>query len=367
MSHHSILYYVSGHGYGHARRAAEVIRAIRAEAPDVNVYVRTAAPAAMFRGLTAGPVVPGGIDVPIVERDPLSIDWHATLAAAADLLRRRRAIVAREAEAIGELGPSLVVADVPFLAADVAAALGVPCVAVSNFTWDWIFEPHRDDHPDGAAAVRGARSSYAQMAALLQLPFGHETDVFPQVIPVPLIARRATREPGDVLRHLGLDDTDRRPRVLVGMRGGVDPGALTRAAAAAPDFQFLRLDRDDDAPPGGVMPNLRPVRLDPSLDFSDLLAASDVVVSKLGYGMIADCIAAGTRLVWPPREGFREDLVTATEAPRYLRMERIPVEKFRSGDWRESLERVMTTPAPEEEMPTDGAAACAGFVAARMG
>jgi predicted glycosyltransferase len=130
----TLLYYVSGHGYGHARRSAEVIRALRAAAPDVNVYVRTSAPAHLFANLATGPVTAPFIDVPVVERDALSIDWRATVGAAADVLRRRRALVAREVEAVRELDPSLVVADVPFLAGDLAAALGVPCVAVSNFT-----------------------------------------------------------------------------------------------------------------------------------------------------------------------------------------------------------------------------------------
>src|SRR5205085_11808500 len=154
----TLLYYVSGHGFGHARRAAEVIRALRTITPDVNVYVRSSAPADIFKGLAAGPVAPSHIDAPVVERDALSLDWPATLAAAADLLRRRRPAVAREVEAVRDLGPDLVVADVPFLAGDLAAALGVRCVAVSNFTWDWIYEPHRGAHPDGAAVVRGARS-----------------------------------------------------------------------------------------------------------------------------------------------------------------------------------------------------------------
>ena len=361
MAYHSILYYVSGHGYGHARRSAEVIRALRDVAPGVNVYVRTAAPAGMFAGLTAGPVVPNAIDVPVIEQGPLAIDWNATLGAAADLLRLRRVVAAREVEAARELGPTLVVADVPFLAGDVAAALGVPCVAVSNFTWDWIYEPHRGRHPDGASVVRGTRSSYGQMAALLQLPFGHDTDVFPQVIPVPLVARRATREPGDVIRQLGIDPSDRRPRVLLGMRGGVGTETLARAAASAPDFLFLRLDRED-APPAQAE-NVRPVRLEAGLDFSDLLAVSDVAVSKLGYGMIADCVAAGTRLVWPPRKGFREDEVTRVEAAKYLRMKEMPAEAFGTGEWGPTLRAVMELPDPPETMPLDGAAACAAALA----
>jgi predicted glycosyltransferase len=346
----SLLYYVSGHGYGHARRSAEVIRALRSVAPDVNVYVRTSAPADIFASLTAGPIAPSHIDAPIVERDALSLDWPATLANAADLLRRRRSAVAREVDAVRDLAPDLVVADVPFLAADVAAALGSPCVAVSNFTWDWIYEPHRGAHPDGAAVVRGARSSYAQMTALLRLPFGHDTDVFPQVIPVPLVARRSTREPNEIIRRLGLDPADRRPRVLVGMRGGVAPATLDRAIQSAPDFQFLRVRADDFG-----------------LDFSDLMAASDVVVSKLGYGTIADSIANGTRLVWPPRSGFREDEVTKAQAPRYLRMAELPADRFRSGDWRDALEHAMALPEPPERMPVTGAAACANFIAGRLG
>jgi len=362
---HSILYYVSGHAYGHARRSAEVIRALRGRAPEVNVYVRTGAPAEMFHGLTAGPVRPAAIDVPVVERDPLSVDWPATLAGAADLLRRRRVIVAQDVEAVRELAPSMVVADVPFLAGDVAAALGVPCVAVSNFTWDWIYEPHRSAHADGTAVIRGVRSSYAQTAALLQLPFGHDTDVFPQVIPMPLVARRATRDPGDVLRHLGLDPTDRRPRVLVGMRGGVTGETLERAAKGAADYLFLRLDRGDDTPAAGA-DNVRPVRLDTTLDFSDLLGASDAAISKLGYGMIADSIAAGTRLVWPPREGFREDEVTRAEAPRFLRMTELPADDFRAGRWRAALDRAMALPEPAERMPLHGADACAALIAGRL-
>ena len=359
----SLVYYVSGHGYGHARRSAEVIRALRETAPDVNVYVRTTAPADMFAGLAAGPVRPHEIDAPVVERDPLSIHWQATLAGASDLLRRRRPAVAREAEAVREIGPSLVVADVPFLAGEVAAALDVPCVAISNFTWDWIFEPHRGRHPDGAAVVRGARASYGKMAALLQLPFGHDTDAFPQVLPVPLVARRPTLDPADVARQLGLDPSDRRPRVLIGMRGGVPADVLRHAAAGAADFLFLRLDRGDTVPPGEDPPNLRGVRLAPGLDFSDLLTVSEVVVSKLGYGMIADCIAAGTRLVWPRREGFQEDEVTEREAPHYLRMVEMPQANFLEGEWEPTLGRAVALPPPAEQMPLGGAAACARFIA----
>lgn len=106
---------------------------------------------------------------------------------------------------------------------------------------------------------------------------------------------------------------------------------------------------------------------DPDLDFSDVMAISDVVVSKLGYGTIADCIANGARLVWPPRSGFREDEITMAQAPRYLRTTEMPPEQFHLGEWRPALERAMSLPRPLEQMPLDGAAACARWIAERLG
>jgi predicted glycosyltransferase len=156
-------------------------------------------------------------------------------------------------------------------------------------------------------------------------------------------------EPAEVLRRLGLDPSDRRPRVLVAMRGGVEPATLERAVASAPHFHFLRV---------------RPEEF--GLDFSDLMVASDVVVSKLGYGTIADAIANRTRLVWPPRSGFREDALTEVQAPRFLRMQRMPTADFQGGNWRASLEAAMALPDPPEAMSLDGAAACARFIADRV-
>src|SRR3712207_5405853 len=43
-----IIYYVSGHGFGHGRRAAEVMAALFRRHPSVEIHVRTSAPAWLF-------------------------------------------------------------------------------------------------------------------------------------------------------------------------------------------------------------------------------------------------------------------------------------------------------------------------------
>jgi hypothetical protein len=362
MPRPTVLFYVSGHGYGHARRSAEVMRALRRLVPDVALHARTSAPADIFSDLLASPASPSLIDLPIIENDTLSIDWPRTFAAAR--LDHRDSAVREEASAVRHLEPSLVVSDAPFLSADVAEALGVPCVAVTNFTWDWIYEPHAGSHPSGDRVVETARQSYRKMEALLQLPFGHPAPAFKEVIPVPLVARRGLLERGDVLSRLNISPAEDRPRVLVAMRGGIPPDVLARAAAGARDFLFLT--PQPRQLPASLPPNVHLVRPDGDVDFSDLLAVSDVVLSKIGYGTIADAIAAGTRLLWPRREGFREDDVTKVEAPRYLRMAELPLDDFRAGRWRRSLEQAMSLPPPLANISIQGAASCAAILAKQM-
>lgn len=44
----AIVFYISGHGFGHASRSIEVINAILALRPETRIGVRTAAPRWLF-------------------------------------------------------------------------------------------------------------------------------------------------------------------------------------------------------------------------------------------------------------------------------------------------------------------------------
>ena len=71
----SVLFHISGHGYGHARRMSQVIAALIAADPGVAIHVRTAAPARIFAGLLpADHVSATAIDAGAAEHSPLEID-----------------------------------------------------------------------------------------------------------------------------------------------------------------------------------------------------------------------------------------------------------------------------------------------------
>jgi L-arabinokinase len=353
----TIVYYVSGHGFGHARRTAQVLRTLASLRPDVDVIVRTSAPAWLFDGIERTTVsVPAQVfDPGVVERDTLNLDPAASVRRLGAFLQHRVEIVSAEYRLLRDAGASLVVADIPFLAADAAESAGLPSVAVGNFTWDWIYEPFV--MPDTRWLIESIRASYGKVEALLQLPLGHEVAGFRRVIPVPLLASKARNARAATLARLGLDPQEFRPRVLIAMRGGLDERALRHAASRSPGALFLTPQPIDDP-----SLNLRPIdsRL---VEFTDLLAACDAVVSKLGYGILSDCIANNVALLFPPRSGFREDEISRQVCPRYLRMRELPAADFVAGRWDLHLDALLGQPPPPEQLATDGDLVIARYLA----
>ena len=356
----SVLFYISGHGYGHARRMTQVIRELISLSPDIQVHIRSAAPARVFEPLPPGWIETSDIDAGLVEKDPLTIDREGSLNRLIAFMARRDSIIADEVALVRRLKPELIVADIPFLAGDVAAEAGVPCMGISNFTWDWIYENLFGDDPRYAPLGRAIADSYAKMSPLLELPFGQTCPAIPRKVAVPPIALQSQRDPVEILAQLGIAPDDRRPRVLIGTRGALFPDILTRAAADAGEFLFLCPHESAAAVP----PNGLAIPLGPGLDFSDVLKISDVVVSKLGYGMISECICSQTRLVWPPRDGFAEDDIVAAEAPKYVPILRMPIEAYQAGQWGTSLREAIQLPAAKHRLVTNGAQVCAAAIEA---
>src|SRR5262249_16143864 len=105
------------------------------------------------------------------------------------------------------------------------------------------------------------------------------------------------------------------------------------------DFALLAPPRE---PPGG-------------LRYEDLVAAADVVVSKPGYGIVSECAANGTALLYSSRGNFVEYDVFVREMPKLLRVGYLSQEALVAGDWGPAIDRVLSLPPPPEQPRIDGA------------
>jgi len=342
-----IAFYISGHGFGHASRSIELIRALLGTQPDVRIIVRTAAPQWLFD--VAGVRVEYRTvepDVGMTQRDAVTMD-------VAETTRRARAFYGTfaqraddEAAFLASARVDLVLSDIPPLAHAAAARAGVASIAIGNFTWDWIYDAYATFERDAPGVTRTIRDAYALADRALRLPLHGGFATFTTITDIPFIARRASRAPEDTRRILGIPGD--RPFVLASFGGyGLD----------VPYDEIARRERLTVLAPAAA--------LAPPLAYPDVVAAADVVLTKPGYGIISECIASETPMLYTSRGQFAEYDVMVAEMPRMLRCRFIPPDDLRAGRWRAHVDAVLAQAQPPERAGVDGAAVAADLILGR--
>jgi L-arabinokinase len=337
----ALVFYISGHGFGHASRAVELIDALTARQPDLRVIVRTNAhPWPLERVRRPGiEVQPFETDTGVAQISSVTIDEMRTATRAADFYRTFEDRVASEARYLKECGARIVVADIPPLAFAAAKAAGIPSVAVANFTWDWIYAYYPEFESRAPGVIRAISRAYHQGTLALRLPIHGGFESMAVIEDIPLVARRSTRDPADTRRILRIDS-----------------GALLVLASFG---GFPLHIPDDRLSSSGLTVLAPPDRLPDGLKHEDIVAAADVVVSKPGYGIVSECAAHRTPLLYTSRGRFAEYDVMVTEMPKMVRCRYITQEDLMAGNWTESVTALLAQSDFPDNVRVDGAGVAA--------
>jgi len=334
----TIAFYISGHGLGHATRSIELIRALTRTAPELRLIVRTSAPTWIFdaAGLPGVTFEAVETDVGVTQRDSITMDIADTARRAGEFYRDFAPRADEQARRLRAEHASLVLGDIPPLAHAAAERAGIPSIAIGNFTWDWIYEGYETFERDAPGVLPTIRKAYERADLALRLPMHGGFRCFLEVIDIPFIARKSGRDPRDTRAALNIPDD--RPFVLASFGGyGVDLDLAEIAARA----------RITVLSPRTTIPS--------PLVYQDLVAAADVVVSKPGYGIISECLANNTPLLYTSRGPFPEYDVFVEEMPRVLRCRFMPQEDLRAGIWRTHIDALLAQAAPPERAQINGA------------
>jgi UDP:flavonoid glycosyltransferase YjiC (YdhE family) len=331
---------VTPHGFGHAARAAAVAAELARRRDDLELEIRSAVPRWFFESSLEAPFrhLDERWDVGLVQRGPLEEDLPATLAALERLWTGDA--VERAAARLAGARPDLVVTDAAPLAVAAARRAGLPVVLVESFTWDWIYQGYLDVEPGFASWIERL-APIADEADLRLRPEPACGDAAGD-LRLPPIARAPTRRREEIRARLRI--APERALALVSM-GGVEGGhgSLERCRELV-DVDFVvpggaALERRVDNVV--LLPHRTPVA------HSDLVAAADVVIGKLGYSTVAEGFAAGTRFAYLPRPAFRESAVLARFVRERLPSVELDAAAFADGRWIEALPALLARPRPE--------------------
>lgn len=346
--------FVSPHGFGHAARACAVMAGIARRCPEIRFDIFTEVPRWFFsESLTRGFSYHRlASDVGLVQNSPLVEDLEATV----ELLDNAPLRDAVAVDALGDLlrniGSSLLISDISPLGLEVAARAGLPSILVENFTWDWIYDNYPGAPPSLSRHAREMAPVFAGADLRIQT-----TPVCRPVngaVTVPPVARRPGHEKGAVRRRLGIPDDG--PMVVVSM------GGVPWDYSGFPSFDnssglWVVVPGGSEHTPrrkGRLL--LLPFRA--NVYHPDLVAASDVVVSKLGYSTVAEAYCAGTALAYVARSRFPESPILASFVEQNMTALEIDERALQGGDWLPCVEALLNAPRrrPEVENGADAAA-----------
>jgi L-arabinokinase len=78
-------------------------------------------------------------------------------------------------------------------------------------------------------------------------------------------------------------------------------------------------------------------------------------VTKPGYGIVSECIANETAILYTPRGHFPEYDVLVEQMPKYLQSAAISQDDLLSGEWESAMGKLLAQPKPKKKVETNGA------------
>jgi L-arabinokinase len=252
-----------------------------------------------------------------------------------------------------------------------ARRAGARAAVCSNFTWDWIYAGYARHLSEAPGLLDTLREAYAAAEEGWRMPMHGGFETVPAVVDLPFVARRSgARSREEVRQALGLPCG--RPLALVSFGGYGVEGLPIDRVDCTPEWGVIVTGRGPAFARSAAECDRGTFALDESLiygshlGYQDVVRAADVVITKPGYGIISDCVAADTAILYTSRGRFAEYDVLVAEMPRYLRCRFIEEPALRAGVWREALDALLASAAPPERPRLDGADVAAGLIATRL-
>jgi hypothetical protein len=349
----SILFYVSGHGFGHATRMAALARAICARS-DRTLAVRSPAPHRIFTSRVGQlRCSRAEIDVGLLQQGGLDIDFAASLDAHETFGAGWNDAVEREARWISQLGAELVIADIPALAFAAAQRAGVRAVGVGNFGWDWILDAYTETEPRWSPIVDRYRAAYATADHLFRLPLAGDMSAFPNITDVSLLVNRSDVDADECRRAVGIAANERRRIVLFSFGGLGEVATSSDATDSATDTDGYLFIGIGPRPSGFVGDWLDATSR--AIPHERLICAADAVLGKPGFSTVAEVLAHERRFLFVSREHFRENEILVQGLRRHGCAREIPRHDFASGRLRPHLDALFEQAPPAPALRTDGA------------
>jgi len=344
-----IAYYITSHGYGHALRSAVICNKF---SRDVELVFRTNVPEVFFKQEVHRPFIraPAEFDCGCIQTDGVTVDIGRTVATYIDRADKNARILPDEVQWCVENKIDAIVSDIVPFAFEVAHVAGIPSIAVTNFTWWDVYEEYCAAFPRFAPYVDTIRRQYSLSDMLLELMAALPMEYFKKRKTVNPVGRVGENIRNRILSKYSLGKNQRLALIYTG-NFGMDAIDWKKLEGFA-DWEFLGLY----PLPGSPLNYHRISKSD--FRYQDCIASVDLMISKIGYGVYAECLLNGTPILYLPREGFAEHPVLDRAIVKWGGGICLPKNDFYGLNWDYALKKISSSNRPTP-IKSDGAEVCA--------
>jgi UDP:flavonoid glycosyltransferase YjiC (YdhE family) len=351
----NIAFFITPHGFGHAARAAGVTDALRGIDPSVRFEIFTTVPKVFFEDSAGANFGYHALltDVGLVQDSPTRENLPETLHALQRMYPFDQDLIANLANTILRLQCQLVVCDIAPMGIAVARKAGIPSVLIENFRWDWIYQHYLKVNDQFNESINYIQDVFNIADHLIQAEpvcLRREADL--RTIP---ICRSAHTPASEVRAQLGL--TPRHKAIYVSMGGSNWDAGFLRDLPNHDEYFFIVTS-------GNASPHRQDnlLFLNVHTYMPDILAASDVVISKLGYSTLAEVYYAGIPFGYLTRPHFPESQTLQDFVHAEMQGMHISESQFYSGAFVDQLEELLSLPRIQRDHASTGADAAARFI-----
>ena len=293
-----LLAAISHHGLGHLAQAAPVLNTLRNLHPDLELTLWSGLHPDALHARIEGDFEHRheAADIGLVMHDAMRVDRRASHAAYQSFHTDWPERVTHEADWLQVQGFDQVFADAAYLPLAAAAQTGIDCVALCSLNWTDITRSYLTGLPGMDAIFNDMAVAYDAARVFLQPA---------PSMPMPQLARRLGIAPisalgsnrrHDLAHRFSLPLTQKLALLGfggIGYQGNSALPVVKNVTWLAPnDWQFGRVD---------VIPFSAL-----AMPFLDLLASSDVLITKVGYGSFVEAAAHRVPVLYLDRPDWPE-------------------------------------------------------------
>ena len=334
-----LLVDISAHGLGHLAQTAPVLDALASLVPTLRLTVRSA----LRRDQLARRIgasfahVPDARDFGFVMHNAVDVDLAASETRYREFHANWPQRVTAEAEWLRRHKVDALLSNVAYLPLAAAAEARIPAAGLCSLNWADLFAHYFGSEPWAGQIHAQILAAYNSGKGFLRVTPG---------LPMPDVVRRHDIAP---IAHIGCRDRVRLARLL----GLKESERWVLLAMGGMEFRLPVADWPQIPGLNWLVPGEWTIRRDDmraadpaGMEFSDLLASVDAVITKPGYGTFVEAACSAIPILYLQRDDWPETHHLAAWLAVHARAAMLPRERLLGGDFIDVLQALWQTPAP---------------------